>query len=45
MMKKKFNLLVIFLLVLCASATKAQTVTARTNEFEVDFSGPKAIDN
>ena len=42
-MKKKFNLLVIFLLVLCASATKAQTVTARTNEFEVDFNDPKKL--
>ncbi len=42
-MKKKFNLLVIFLLVLCASATNAQTVTARTNEFEVDFNDPKKL--
>lgn len=42
-MKKNINSLLCACFVLTAIGTSAQTVTTRTNEFEVDFSDPKKL--
>jgi len=44
-MKSKINLLQSVCLIIMAFAAQAQTVTTRTNDFEVDFSDPKKLVN